>query len=411
MLTNKTPSGTYRGPAQYEAAFFRERMVDRLAKALDADPAELRARNLVAVDAMPYRMELADITPPVIYDNGDFPEVVVDPAAPRRPRAPPRRAGAAPRARRARRRRHGRLRRGDRVRPLRVRHASRRARTAAGSPTWAWPRSGQGVRTALAQVVADQLQVPLEEVEISHRDTDLVPHGFGAYASRTTIIGGGAVVGAVDDLKRKAIAAAAERLEIAEPDLELGPGAVVAPRGNPGRGLPMAELGCVGEHRFDKPLPTFDMGACLAAGRGRSRHRRRARRAHGRLPGHRHRGQPAAGRRPARGRRRPGRRRHAVRGARLRPLGPAAGHVVHGLPDAHRRRGAAGRHASQLDLPHWDESTGNPLHAKAAGEGGIVGSGAAIANAVADAVGDDPGLSRLPLTPSAMLAVVGEEPS
>jgi CO/xanthine dehydrogenase Mo-binding subunit len=67
--------------------------------------------------------------------------------------------------------------------------------------------------------------------------------------------------------------------------------------------------------------------------------------------------------------------------------------------------------AVQLDLPHWDEATANPLHAKAAGEGGIIGSGAAIANAVADAVGDDPGLSRLPITPSAVLAVVGEEPS
>src|SRR6185437_15456995 len=95
---------------------------------------------------------------------------------------------------------------------------------------------GQGVRTALAQVVADHLQVEIEDVEISHRDTDLVPQGFGAYASRTTIVGGGAVVGAVTDLKRKALAAAADRLEIAEGDLEFAPGAVVHPRGNPTRG-------------------------------------------------------------------------------------------------------------------------------------------------------------------------------
>jgi CO/xanthine dehydrogenase Mo-binding subunit len=61
----------------------------------------------------------------------------------------------------------------------------------------------------------------------------------------------------------------------------------------------------------------------------------------------------------------------------------------------------------QLDLPHWDESTANPLGAKGAGEGGIVGSGAAIANAVADALGDDRVLSRLPLTPDALLALVG----
>ena len=61
----------------------------------------------------------------------------------------------------------------------------------------------------------------------------------------------------------------------------------------------------------------------------------------------------------------------------------------------------------QLDLPHWDNETANPLGAKAAGESGIVGAGAAIANGVADAVGDDGALSRLPLTPDGLLALLG----
>ena len=61
----------------------------------------------------------------------------------------------------------------------------------------------------------------------------------------------------------------------------------------------------------------------------------------------------------------------------------------------------------QLDLPHWDHATGNPLGVKGAGEGGIVGSGAAIANAVADALGDDSAFGRLPLTPDALLAAAG----
>ena len=409
VLTNKTPSGTYRAPAQYEAAFFRERMVDRLAKALDADPAELRARNLIAVDAMPYRMELADITPPVIYDNGDFPEVVSTLL---------RHAGhERRRAERERRRGRGEL--------VGAGMAAYVEETAFGRYEYATiaPRDvggwvahvgvaslGQGVRTALAQVVADQLQVALEEVEISHRDTDLVPLGFGAYASRTTIIGGGAVVGAADDLKRKAIAAAAERLEIAEADLEVGPGAVVAPRGNPGRGLPMAELGCVGEHRFDKPLPTFDMGACLAEvavdrDTGAVRVERMVvcqdigtavnpQLVDGQLVG------GAA---------------QGVGGTLFEELAydPSGQPLVTSFMDYLMPTAAEVPPVEtvQLDLPHWDESTGNPLHAKAAGEGGIVGSGAAIANAVADAVGGDAGLSRLPLTPSAMLAVVGEEPS
>src|SRR6185295_6880914 len=168
VLTNKTPSGTYRAPSQYEAAFFRERMVDRLATALDADPAELRARNLITVDAMPYRMDLTDITPPVIYDNGDFPEVVSTLL---------RHAGHE-------RRRVERERRRGRGELVGAGMAAYVEETAFGRYEYATiaPRDdggwvahvgvaslGQGVRTALAQVVADQLRVPLEEVEISHR--------------------------------------------------------------------------------------------------------------------------------------------------------------------------------------------------------------------------------------------------
>ena len=263
VLTNKTPSGTYRGPAQFEAAFFRERMLDRLAAALELDPAELRSRNLIPVESMPYRMELSDVKPPVIYDNGDFPQVMSSLLE--------RSSYTHLRDELARRRARGEL--------VGVGVSAYVEETAFGQHEYAWivPRQGggwtahvgiaslgQGVRTVLSQIVADQLEVPIEEVEISHRDTALVPQGFGAYASRGTILGGGAVVGAVADLKRKALRAASERLEIAEGDLEVGPGAVVHPRGSPARGIPIAELGCTGEHRFDKPLPVFDMGACLA---------------------------------------------------------------------------------------------------------------------------------------------------
>jgi aerobic carbon-monoxide dehydrogenase large subunit len=408
VLTNKTPSGTYRAPCQYEAAFFRERMMDRLAAALEMDPAELRRRNLIPADAMPYRMELDDITPPVVYDNGDFPQLMAS-----------------------------LLSRGDYER-LRADAADRRARgelvgiglaayveeTAFGRHEYAriapcdgdagagWVAHvgvaslGQGVRTALAQVLADQLQVPIEQVEISHRDTHLVPQGFGAYASRTTIIGGGAVVGAATDLKQKVLAAASERLEIAKEDLEFVPGAVVQPRGNPSLGIPLAELGCTGEHRFDKPLPTFDMGACLA--------------------------QVAVDRETG-----------AVSVLRIvvcHDIGQAVNpRLVDGQLVGGAAQGVGGTlfeelaydpqgqplvtsfmdylmptaaevppvDTVQLDLPHWDHETANPLGAKAAGEGGIVGAGAAIANGVADAVGDDGALSRLPLTPEAMLALLG----
>lgn len=409
VLTNKTPSGTYRAPCQYEAAFFRERMIDRLASALELDPAKLRSRNLIRAEAMPYRMELSGIEPPVIYDNGDFAEVVATLIA--------RSSYERLRADAAERRARGEL--------VGIGMAAYVEETAFGRHEYAWivpgdsggwvahvgiASLGQGVRTALAQVVADQLQVDIGEVEISHRDTDLVPQGFGAYGSRTTIVGGGAVVGAAADLKRKAFTAAAERLEIAESDLEFAPGAVVQPRGNPSRGMPIAELGCTGHHRFDKPLPSFDMGACLA--------------------------QVAVDRDTG-----------AVAVMRMlvcQDIGQAVNpQLVDGQLVGGAAQGVGGAlfeelaydpmgqplatsfmdylmptaaevppvDTVQLDLPHWDEETANPLGVKAAGEGGIVGSGAAIANAVADAVGDDAALSRLPLTPDALLAIVRHSPT
>ena len=75
VLTNKTPSGTYRGPSQYESAFFRERMVDRGARALGLDPAELRERNLIEVASLPLKIELGEGNAPIVYDGGDFAKV------------------------------------------------------------------------------------------------------------------------------------------------------------------------------------------------------------------------------------------------------------------------------------------------------------------------------------------------
>jgi carbon-monoxide dehydrogenase large subunit len=340
----------------------------------------------------------------VVYDNGDFPEVL-----------------------------EKLLSRADYAR-LREETGTRRARgelvgiglaayveeTAFGRYEYAWiaPRDGdgwvahvgvaslgQGVRTVLAQVVADQLDVPIEEVEISHRDTDLVPQGFGSYASRGTIVGGGAVVGAVADLKAKALDVASERLEIAKADLEFAAGAVVRPRGDPESAVRVAELGLTGEHRFEKPLPTFDMGACLAQ-----------------VSVDRETGAVSVQRMVV---------CHDI-GQAVNPLlvdGQLVGGAAQGVGGTLFEELAYDPHGQplatsfmdylmptaaevprvdtvQLALPHWDHSTSNPLGVKAAGEGGIVGSGAAIANAVADAVGDDDALSRLPLTPDLVLSLV-----
>ena len=372
VLTNKTPSGTYRGPCQFEAAFFRERMIDRLAAALGADPAAMRERNLIPAADLPYRMELTGAAPPVVYDNGDFPQVMSTLLS----------RGAYQRLRDEA---HARRARGELVG---IGVSAYVEETAFGRHEYAWivPREGggwiahvgvaslgQGVRTALSQVLADELQVPIEEVEISHRDTDLVPQGFGAYASRATILGGGAVVGAVADLKSKALAAASERLEIAESDLELGPGAVVHPRGSPGRGIPVAELGCSGEHRFDKPRPVFDMGACMAqvgvdAETGAVSVERmmvchdigqavNPQLVDGQLVGGAAQGVGGT------------LFEELAYDSQGQPL--ATSFMDYLMPTAAE---VPPVDTVQLDLPHWDPATGNPLGVKGAGEGGIVGS-------------------------------------
>jgi carbon-monoxide dehydrogenase large subunit len=401
VLTNKTPSGTYRGPGQFEAAYLRERMIDRAAVELSIDPAELRLRNLVPLDAMPYRVELAPDATPAVYDSGDFPQAMhtlLDGES----------YGAA-RDDARRRRAAGEL-AGVGLCAFVEEAAFGRYEFARVVPdgdrfvAYVGVASlGQGVRTALAQILADELRVPIELVEISHHDTDLVPEGFGAYASRATVLGGGAVVGAVADLREKAIAAAAERLEIDTSDLELAPGGIVSPRGNPGRGIALADLGCDGHCRFEKEVPSFDMGAAMAlvtvdAETGGVEVRRIAvcqdvgrivnpAIVDGQLVG-------AAA--------------QGVGGALLEELAyDSAGQpLATSFMDYLMPTASDVPHIESyaLELPHHDPATENPLGVKGCGEGGVIGAGAAVANAVADALG--PAGARatdLPLSPAVVI--------
>lgn len=263
VMTNKTPAGTYRGPSQYEPTFFRERMLDRVAAAVGLDPAELRERNLIGGDELPYRVDLGERTPPIVYDSGDFPLT------------------------------WGRLTGDVGYDDLRADVAARRTRgetvgigTAAyleegGFGPWEYARAvpepdgtytlqvgvasvGQGVRTALAQIGADALGVDHDRVRISHRDTDEVRDGLGAFGSRTTILGGGAIIGAVADLERVARTAGAEALGVPEDQVAVDFAASVCRTDGDVGTVQLAALGCTGEHRHEKEAPGFSMGAHLA---------------------------------------------------------------------------------------------------------------------------------------------------
>ena len=240
VVTNKTPSGTYRAPGRFEATFVRERIVDMAARALGLDPAEVRRRNFIPSGAMPYDLGTSTHGAAVVYDSGDFPKLFdwaldrVGYAALREEQARARRAGPP------RRPRPG-LRRGE----IRARSLGIRARARG------WHRSGRRphrhpVRRArggdrLRAVAADVLGVRYEDVTVRYGDTDALPDSVGAFGSRGTVVGGNAVVRAAERVREKILIVAARVLEAHPADLELRDGAVHV-RGVADRALPLREI-------------------------------------------------------------------------------------------------------------------------------------------------------------------------
>jgi CO/xanthine dehydrogenase Mo-binding subunit len=252
VLTNKTPAGTYRGPGQYEPNFIRERMVDLVARELDLDPVEIRRRNLVTKEDMPYETGLKDLDTqrPVAYTEGDFQETferLIEHVDYDRLRAE------------VDRRRAGGETIGVGVATFiemgnpGIFEQSRAVAEPDGSFTVhvGIASVGQGVETVLSQIAADQLGVPIERIRVSYHDTDLVPEGQGAFSSRATVWGGHAIAGAIGDMITRAREAAAERLGATAEELGYAAGAIVRDGGRDGAELALAELGVEGEYRYE----------------------------------------------------------------------------------------------------------------------------------------------------------------
>ena len=76
VVTNKTPAGTYRGPGRYEGSFARERLIDAIAHRLELDPIEVRRRNLIAHESMPFTRGVLALGTEVVYDSGNYPAML-----------------------------------------------------------------------------------------------------------------------------------------------------------------------------------------------------------------------------------------------------------------------------------------------------------------------------------------------
>jgi carbon-monoxide dehydrogenase large subunit len=238
VFTNKVPTGPYRGAGRPQGNFAMERLMDAVARATGLDRAEVRRRNLIRPSEMPYRRELPGGGR--VYDTGDY-VACLDLALERADAAgfPARQAAA---------RAQGRYlglgiavynedTGGGPFESARVRmEPSGRVVCATGSPS-----QGQGHETVWAQLLADELGVPVEDVTVIGSDTAAVPMGIGTFGSRSAAVAGGAVTTAGRRLADKIRRLAAGRLEARPEDLVLAHGRVEV-RGAPGRGLAMAEV-------------------------------------------------------------------------------------------------------------------------------------------------------------------------
>ncbi len=244
-LTNKTPAGTYRAPGRYESTFARERLVDKIAGELGLSPIDVRRVNLIAEEAMPFDRGIKTLGTGVVYDSGkyrDLLERVLDhldydrlqaQLTERRSRGENvglglacfvEKSGLGPQ---------------DLVRMTVDRSGANEIVTGVASV-------GQGVETVLAQICAETIGIPIERISVVHGQTDRIEIGFGAFASRVTVMAGSAVKIASEGLRDRAMDVAARLLQATPDALRLSNGVIEAIDG--GASLP---LGDVAEHLRD----------------------------------------------------------------------------------------------------------------------------------------------------------------
>ena len=265
MLTNKTPVATYRAPGRYETDFFRERLFDLVAADLGLDRVAFRRRNLVRVADMPYPLALVqpfgDATE---CDSGDY-AATLDRCMEEFD-WPGKSAlnGALVDGRR-----HGIAlgcyieggASGPRESARLVLEADGRVAVYSGSSA-----VGQGLETTLTQIAADALGVPMARIRgVFHGSTTFVSEGFGSYSSRSTVMGGSAIVGAAGKLRQQMRDIAAARLSCAPERVLLADGSATAPDGAT---LSWAELagaqGLSAEDSFASRKRTYSYGAHAA---------------------------------------------------------------------------------------------------------------------------------------------------
>jgi carbon-monoxide dehydrogenase large subunit len=271
VLTNSTWTDAYRGAGRPEATFAIERLMDELAVELGVDPLEIREKNWINADEFPFTTVAG-----MEYDSGDYAKATA--------RAKEMLGYDELRAEQRRRRESG-----DTVQlgigvstftemcglaPSRVlgsldygaggwEHASvRMLATGKVEIVTGASAHGQGHETAFSQIVADRLGVAFEDVEVLHGDTQVAPKGLDTYGSRSLVVGGEALVRAVDKVIEKAKPIAAHLLEASVDDIEFAGGRFSVKGTDQGMAIAEVALATFAAHNLpDGVEPSLDSDA------------------------------------------------------------------------------------------------------------------------------------------------------
>ncbi|MEM9035959.1 MAG: aerobic carbon-monoxide dehydrogenase large subunit [Actinomycetota bacterium] len=241
LYTTTMTCTPYRGAGRPQGVFTMERTVDKIAAELGLDRATVRDRNLIQPDQFPYDLGLTfQDGRPAIYDSGNFPELL------RRLRAlvgwddfAAERAAAEAEGRRIGIG-MGLYVEGTGVGPYEGGHV-RVETTGRVQVSTGLSSQGQGHETVFAQIVADELGVPFESVDVVTGDTRRFAYAVGTFASRAAVMSGNAIALAAREVKAKALRIAAEALEANPDDLEIIDG-IVSVKGTPARSIPITQV-------------------------------------------------------------------------------------------------------------------------------------------------------------------------
>jgi carbon-monoxide dehydrogenase large subunit/6-hydroxypseudooxynicotine dehydrogenase subunit gamma len=224
-LTNKTPAATYRSPGRYETNFVRERLMDEIARRLGISRIEVRRRNLIAPEEMPYERPLVALGDEVVLDSGRY-EDLLDKALARfewerleREVERRRTAGEIVGLGLAMYVEKSGLGPTDGAR-INV-HIGGEVEVVTGGAS-----VGQGFETVIAQVAAETLGADYRKIRVVHGRTDRIEYGIGAHATRATVMTANATMVAAEKVRAKALDIAGQLLQAETASLTIIDGVV-----------------------------------------------------------------------------------------------------------------------------------------------------------------------------------------